>query len=816
MSHQSLTQWIPRLVVCTIAATVAFLLTDPSGGNRPFAIELEMSSPVDGALQVFFDRGGGIREGDSVTTPIHYSAEPTRYRLPLEPASYRLFRIDPNDKAGTYTISAVRLVTAAGQTVAEVPLDALKAAAQASISLTPDGLRVDVPAGSNDPQLIFAPGSVIELVERDRQMQLVRIAVLVALGVLAVFFAIERATRRRDLARLCAVIEARPHRAVAATAVIATVLATYPLFFGRSLVSPNNGGAPLIYDHPPYAYGSHDVALEDARATDIGSMMWAILPYTAVEREALTNGEFPLWNRYNALGRPLWGQGQTFFLEPVHFLSLALSEPSYRADVTFFAGRLIFAAGTGFAALAAVASPGASLVVTAAAPFIGYFAFRFNHPAYFSIVYAPWILWSYFLLASRVRSHHIWRAALVMTVFSVLQLLGSTPKEGVITFAVAHLAGFLAIASTPASSRVFAARLGSALGAATLTILLTAPHWLVFLDTLRRAFTAYDVPTVVYGGWHELAALAAGIWLPNMPYPSLNGLLAVLAGVGALSAFVTRPSPAVLGSIIAAVTALAIACGVIPASTMSSLPFLGNLYHVWNVFLTASLAPIMVVAAAGVVAMQRAPIRSLLVCVAVVIAFAGMMFAGWVYETRMLPRVMAASLVLPLAFAVLQAVPRKLHEISMSVAIGAALLMACLPGGLHFETGVGALDRTLLQPRHRADLNNPSPAIRAVQHQQAGGPFRIASLGDTVYPGIQSVLRVGRHYRPGRARTSRVSRTDRCGRDLADQLGLAHPAPGARPGARRRLSRHDRGALRIRNARPVAISVAAVASGRTR
>ena len=50
MSHQSLTQWIPRLVVCTIAATVAFLLTDPSGGNRPFAIELEMSSPVDGAL----------------------------------------------------------------------------------------------------------------------------------------------------------------------------------------------------------------------------------------------------------------------------------------------------------------------------------------------------------------------------------------------------------------------------------------------------------------------------------------------------------------------------------------------------------------------------------------------------------------------------------------------------------------------------------------------------------------------------------------------------------------------------------------------
>jgi hypothetical protein len=168
------------------------------------------------------------------------------------------------------------------------------------------------------------------------------------------------------------------------------------------------------------------------------------------------------------------------------------------------------------------------------------------------------------------------------------------------------------------------------------------------------------------------------------------------------------------------------------------LPFLGNLYHVWNVFLTASLTPTMVVAAAGMVAIRRAPRQSLLICVLVVIAFALMMFAGWVYDPRTLPRALVASLVPALAFAVLLAIPGQWRTIPIALATVVALLLACLPGGLHLETGVRILDRTLLQPRPRADLDNPSPAIRAVQHQEAGEPFRIASLLNTVYPGIQS------------------------------------------------------------------------------
>src|SRR5690606_13896521 len=114
----------------------------------------------------------------------------------------------------------------------------------------------------------------------------------------------------------------RPWQAVVCAGMLGAVAASYPLFLGRSLVSPANGPAWLLYDQPPFAYGARDIEVENARGTDVGAMMWAILPYSATQRDALAAGEFPLWNRYNLAGLPLWGQGQTFILDPFHLLSL--------------------------------------------------------------------------------------------------------------------------------------------------------------------------------------------------------------------------------------------------------------------------------------------------------------------------------------------------------------------------------------------------------------------------------------------------------------------------------------------------------------
>ena len=55
------------------------------------------------------------------------------------------------------------------------------------------------------------------------------------------------------------------------------------------------------------------------------------------------HGELPLWIRNNGAGRPLWGQGQTFLFDPLHWLTLLAADPSRGWDLKFVAHRLVFA-----------------------------------------------------------------------------------------------------------------------------------------------------------------------------------------------------------------------------------------------------------------------------------------------------------------------------------------------------------------------------------------------------------------------------------------------------------------------------------------
>ena len=58
--------------------------------------------------------------------------------------------------------------------------------------------------------------------------------------------------------------------------------------------------------------------------------------------------EVPLWNRFNGTGRALWGQGQTFFGDPLHWLTFL--DADWGQDLKFVAHRFVFAAGVGLVA----------------------------------------------------------------------------------------------------------------------------------------------------------------------------------------------------------------------------------------------------------------------------------------------------------------------------------------------------------------------------------------------------------------------------------------------------------------------------------
>jgi hypothetical protein len=330
-------------------------------------------------------------------------------------------------------------------------------------------------------------------------------------------------------------------------------------------------------------------------------------------------------------------------------------------------------------------------------------------------------------------------AAAALMAASVLQMVGSTPKEGAIAFGIAHMTGVLALilASGSASERI--RRLGAAAIAVVATVLITGPHWLIFLTTLRRSYTEYDTPTVFLGGLHEITAIVLGPLLPGMPYPSLNGIVAVAAATGVVAAVTFSRHRAALAATIGGALALAIACGVVPASLIVPLPLVANIHHIWHVFMTASLAPLLIVAAAGVAELRAAPLRALaalslgvlLLLIAMKVGSAGL------GTTRVVLSVAPG-----VAFALLVAIPRPGSRAAFAAAMAVVLGAGLLPGGLQLETGSRGVDAVLFQPRERVDLNDDPPAVSAVRSRAGDEPFRVVSLHNTLFPGVQAYYRL--------------------------------------------------------------------------
>jgi hypothetical protein len=740
-SLRTLLRWLPPLVA-TAAGAAAWLAlyVQPT----PFAIEIAIAASDAANLQIFYDRGGGVRESDSATIAIRESRAPATYRFAIPEGRYRLLRIDPSDRPGTYTITAIRMLRGSGAIIADVALGQIRAAAQVSLSATDTAAIARVATGSADPQLLYEPQDPIVVAETFRE-RLARVwpawrwaAAAFVLAWLLGYVRLGACGRW-----WAAALESSPQAAIAAAGVAATLVSMYPLLLGRSLVSPNNGGTAMIYDEPPFVFGSSDFDIEDTRGTDVGSIMWGILPYSEIQRESLAAAELPLWNRYDAMGRALWGQGQHYFLEPIHFASLAIPDAALRGDAAFLAARAVFATGAGFATFAATRSAHAAFIVALVAPFVGYFSYRFNHQGYFSIVYAPWLLWSYFR-ASAATGLALQRASGMVALFSVLQLVGASPKEGATVWVATHATGLttLVLSGAPGAERL--RRMGIVSVAVLCSLLIAAPHWLVFLDTLSRSATMYDDFRVYLLSWWQVpAAVTLGALIPGRPYPGVNGLVGVLA----LSAFAAPlrmwSSRAVASSAITAALALALACGLVPAAVMIKVPLLRNVHEAWNVFLTAAVTPLLVVAGAGIAALRQRPLAGMIGAIVATLVLWVTIPAAFPPFTESVSVRTLAALGPAFAFAMLYAC-----AVASPTAVGAPLLAAlalaavAFPQGLHLETGSHWLDALLLQPRPRVALDVPPPPIVAARERAGSEPFRVTGIELVLMQGTQTYYRL--------------------------------------------------------------------------
>jgi hypothetical protein len=717
-------------------------------GPRDYTMLIRMQTATPGLLQVFYDRGTGFSEADSVVESLWPSTEFHDYVLRLPPGVYRMFRIDPGTAAGRYTFESITIRDPRGSTEAVPRLAAIQPLFHLRlVDLKDNRLVVETTRGDPvDPQVLWIPRAALRLFEHRPVASVASGLFLLAwAGTLLVVLALRAVLGDASAGMMSLVhgtlgyVSSRPRIAVIACAVAASVAATYPvLFLGRSFVTPHNGASRLLYENPPFLPGTSDTIMEDMRKSDVAATAWAFAPYLRVQRGSLREGEWPLWNRYNAGGRPLWGQGQTFMLDPLHWIALLAPDMTWGLDLKFVAHRMMFALAVGFLALAATGAPIASCAIAASTPFLGVYLYRFNHPGPFALTYVPWIILAWLRLADASVERGRWVVMLALS--TALVLFAAPPKEAVIGIAGAWVTGLAAVAIGPGSWRAKRGACVSAFVAGAAALLVTAPQWLVFADTLKQSETIYDQPYALFGTTPHALALFLGPLAPGDILPGIHPLaLAALAGALAAPALLLRRKP-VLACGVVACALVAIAFGAVPETALVRIPFIRNIGHVHDVFLAAAMPMLLVVCAFGLDALsQGGPTRVSIASAIVLIAAAPIVYKVSVAEPSgfaAFASLAALSLAAVLPLMIAPRVNAGAAGAGLMGAIAAAVFLV-IPSGLHTDTPLSSINALLFQPRPRAPLDDRPPAVQAIQN--AGRPARTAGVDWMLFPGSQGL-----------------------------------------------------------------------------
>ncbi len=713
--------------------------------TQQFVLQFELAAAQPTIAELFVDRGAGFDPRTSQIVHVAESAAPLPYSLPLVAGRYSSIRFDPSPGDGEWTLRRAAIVDRYGRVV--VPLDLSKVRPSRSVAIKEakaDLIAGATRAGQGDPQLVypFVRPLILWLSQRDAIVFAIE-GLLVGILVASVAYLLQQLDKPLPLTAV-AWGARRPGRAILVAACLSTLLSTYPLLFGRSLVTPNNGPTSFFYPSPPYTAASADVEIEDARAADVKATMLVTLPYAMAQRRAIAHGEVPWWNRYSENGVPLWGQLQSSLLDPLQWLLLS-GDLALGADLKFIAARLIFTTGAGLAALGATGSFGAALVTAIAAPFLGHFIFRLNDAIHFSIVYAPWILAAYAALLRHDARRGLALATCGLMLATALLLVSSSPKEAFAMLPAIHVAGAIAIALQAwrsAEWRLALRKLALAIAAVTGAVLLAAPHWLIFVETLSNAFTAYDTSAFEFAGMRQALALVAGLFQPGMVYPASNPAVGALAALAILAPRTSLVQPLTAGCAIVAAAMLVLAFGVVPESWLAPLPLFARIHHIGSTLLTAVLPLLLVVAAAGAATLRAAGVthNAMRVAVAIVIAFAlGAMLA--VTADLSDPSIGFGAAACAWTGVLCYLLPLAARQptrftTGVTALTGLALL---LPQGLHLPTGIESVDRLLMQPRPRVSLSTPPEALRPALAPSTE-PARIAGIDGVMQGGVPTYV----------------------------------------------------------------------------
>jgi len=593
-----LTVLTTTLASILLAAVWVFVFSEPP---RP-AVEFEMFSNRPATAQVFFDLGNSARPGDSplasYTTPKSWQ----RLRFEFRPGNLKSIRIDPTTNDNDVVIRDITVAAPDGSRLLTLSPSDIRPLHQVSrVDVEGDAVRISPVKGANDPFVGIDVGSVT--VPRPIQFLAFRIASLSAVFML-LFFGIARLAKSGSPPNW---FRTRPRSAIAAIAALAAIVSAAPIVFGgKSFLSPNHG-VLLTYDTYPTLPGYNSPLVENVLGADVGAVAWHHYVNSVVqERSIKVDSELPLWNRFTGSGRTLIGQGQSMLGDPLNWLAWGLGTSAGVYDFKYVVLKMLFAVSIGLCVFSLGGTAAASAMAGAASAFISYFLYRINHPAIFSLCYAPTLLlaWIGFAKSSQ-KNLCFWSIALVAT--NWLLLNSGTAKEAFIFLLTLNLTGLALLLIFPSPLERLS-RLAIAAGSMVCFALLSAPMWGTFLETLRKGTTSYLTPQVSQFAPADLVGFSENIFFllrDGIYWPGINLLLAfgMMARIVTLGDRVTTDHKDLLATRVLAGMALiciAVAFGFVPDRALVLTPFIQSIHHIHNTFSTAAIVPACVLGGLGI------------------------------------------------------------------------------------------------------------------------------------------------------------------------------------------------------------------------
>ncbi|HEY5227706.1 MAG TPA: hypothetical protein VIJ19_04145 [Opitutaceae bacterium] len=718
-----------------------------------YAFEATVSSTARGTVQLFYDVGRGFNEADSGSVAVRGDGSPALISVPLPFANYRALRFDPLDRPGTVTVSRALIRGSDGTVVVTLPPAVFEASQQIRrMAMAGDTLTIETDPVGNDPNTLIRLGEPLVLNRAPARdwidwLRWSTIAfVVLGAGVIACL-----RIPGESWAAFMGSCSRRPKATLAVAALLALLLNSSPvILFGRSFVSPNNG-VLLLYEDTPTLPGYDSTRGENVMGSDVGAVMWWHMPVSRVQHEALfRDHEFPLWNRYDLCGQALLGQGQSMIGDPLHWITAIASGGSAVGwDIKYLVAKWLFAFVIGLLVLELTGGLPVACLIGASSLFIGFFSFRLNHPTIFSLCYSPCMVYSWVRISKAPHALKAlpWTAALFLS--NWIEINSGTVKEAYILAAWLNATGFAALLANRDGRALKTQKLLMFACTEILFLMVSAPVWVTFLGTLGSSVTSYDAPQVWqlpasrFIGFFEDLFYRQGKPIEVHVDPSANFLVLLgmlWAAVRWRGLWLDRTFAVLCVSFAAA--ALFVFGGV-PASVVTAIPFLRNVFHVDATFSCVLIVLAMPLAGFGLksgadLLTERRWNRGFgcVLGLFTVLLGAYLMIRAPTGFSRFF---IGYSVSIIVAFVVLQVAARALAKGSLS-APAAFLLIAASLGALHWRQAqylTTAFDDYVFNPQVRADFDARSPSVDLLGEPKAQ-PSRTVGLGLNLFPGYNA------------------------------------------------------------------------------